>query len=178
MLHLASFIVIITDMQLERFKSDIIPLRQTLFAVALKMLQNKEDAEDVVQETLLRLWNIRGQLDSVSNTAGFAVQTTKNICIDRLRTGKSKTEIDNLHLETNEATPYSRVEQKDLLSIVNMIIDSLSELQKITIKMRDIEGYEMQEIAEITGTNISAVRMNLSRARKKVKEHFEKIVKL
>jgi RNA polymerase sigma-70 factor (ECF subfamily) len=164
-------------MQIERFKSDIIPLRQTLFAVALKMLQNREDAEDVVQETLLRLWSIRQQLDAVLNTAAFAVQTTKNICIDRLRTSREKTQIDDLNLGADIKTPYSQTETNDLIAVVKTIVENLPELQKIIIRMRDIEGYELNEIAEITATQISAVRMNLSRARKKVKETFLKITK-
>ncbi|MDR3226699.1 MAG: sigma-70 family RNA polymerase sigma factor [Prevotellaceae bacterium] len=164
-------------MQIERFKSDIITLRQTLFSVALKMLQNKEDAEDVVQETLLRLWSIRQQLDTVLNTAAFAVQTTKNICIDRLRTSKEKTQIDDYSLGADKETPYSQTETNDLIEIVKKIVENLPELQKIIIKMRDIEGYELNEIAEITATQISAVRMNLSRARKRVKETFLKITK-
>ncbi|MDR1984234.1 MAG: sigma-70 family RNA polymerase sigma factor [Prevotellaceae bacterium] len=164
-------------MELEQFKSDIISARQNLFGFALKMLQNKEDAEDVVQETLLRLWNIRRQLDSVSNAAAFAMQTVKNICIDRIRTNRQTTEISDFHLGMNKETPYSQTETKDLIDIVKTIIERLPELQKITIKMRDIDGYEIEKIAEITGTQISAVRMNLSRARKKVKECFTQIIK-
>jgi RNA polymerase sigma-70 factor (ECF subfamily) len=164
-------------MELEQFKSNIIPLRQSLFLVALKMLQNREDAEDAVQETLLRLWNIRRRLDTVSNTAAFAMQTAKNICIDRLRTDRQTTEISDFHLGANEKTPHLQTETKDLITIIQTIIEKLPELQKITIKMRDIDGYEIEKIAEITGTNISAVRMNLSRARKKVKECFMKITK-
>jgi RNA polymerase sigma-70 factor (ECF subfamily) len=159
-------------MQLEQFKSVIIPLRQTLFLVALKWLQQEEDAEDVVQETLLRLWNIRDQLDNVSNPAAFAVQTTKNTCIDRLRTHREKTEADDFHLGTNDETPYSAMERKDTVLLVKRIIERLPELQKTIIRMRDIEGYELQEIADITGTQVNAVTVNLSRARKKVRDKF------
>jgi RNA polymerase sigma-70 factor (ECF subfamily) len=165
-------------MELEKFKTNIISMRGRLFAFALKMLQNKEDAEDVVQETLLRLWNIRKQLDSVTNTAAFAMQTTKNICIDRIRTGKQITELNDMYFQTDKESPYSQTETKDLMIIVQKIIEKLPELQKITIKMRDIDGYETEQIAEITGTNTNAVRMNLSRARKKVKERFMQITKL
>ncbi|MDR2652146.1 MAG: RNA polymerase sigma factor [Prevotellaceae bacterium] len=165
-------------MELEKFKSNIIPVRQNLVACAMKMLQNKDDAEDVVQECLLRLWNIRQQLDSVSNTSAFAMQITKNICIDRLRTSKQTNEIDELNLAYHEKTPYSQVEIKDMVEFVKIIIEKLPELQKIIIKMRDIDGYEIEKIAEITGTNTTSVRMNLSRARKKVKERLIQITKL
>jgi RNA polymerase sigma-70 factor (ECF subfamily) len=163
-------------MQLERFKSDIIPLRQTLFRAALKWLQQEEDAEDAVQETLLRLWNIREQLDTVANPGAFAMQTIKNICIDRLRVHKEKTEADDFYLGAHNETPYSETEKKDEIALVKQIIEHLPELQKIIIRMRDIEGYEIKEIAEITGTQVSAVTVNLSRARKKVRERFVEIM--
>jgi RNA polymerase sigma-70 factor (ECF subfamily) len=163
-------------MQIEQFKTDIIPLRQTLFLAALKCLHQEEDAEDVVQETLLRLWNIREQLGAVSNPAAFAMQTTKNICIDRLRAYKEKTEADDFYLGAVNETPHSEMEKKDAVSIVKDIIGHLPDLQKIIIQMRDVEGYELQEIADITGTQVGAVTVNLSRARKKVREQFIKIM--
>jgi RNA polymerase sigma-70 factor (ECF subfamily) len=163
-------------MKVERFKSDIIPLRQTLLLTALKYLQQEEDAEDVVQETLLRLWNIREQLDSVVNPGAFAMQITKNSCIDRLRTAKEKTEADDFYLGADRNTPYFYLEQNDSVSIVKGIIEQLPGLQKMIIRMRDVEGYELQEIAEITGTQVGAVTVNLSRARKKVREEFMRIM--
>jgi RNA polymerase sigma-70 factor (ECF subfamily) len=164
------------NMQIERFKSDIIPLRQTLFLAALKYLQQEEDAEDVVQETLLRMWNIREQLGTIANPAAFAMQTTKNICFDRLRAYKEKTEVDDFYLGAETETPHSKMEKKDAVLLVKEIIGHLPELQKIIIQMRDVEGYELQEIADITGTQVSAVTVNLSRARKKVREQFVKIM--
>jgi RNA polymerase sigma-70 factor (ECF subfamily) len=65
-----------------------------------------------------------------------------------------------------------------MIEFVKIIIEKLPELQKIIIKMRDIDGYEIEKIAEITGTNTTSVRMNLSRARKKVKERLMQITKL
>lgn len=144
-------------MQLERFKTDIIPLRQKLFATALKWLQQEEDAEDAAQETLLRLWNIREQLDAVDNPGAFAVQTVRNICIDRLRRQKEKSTADDFHVEGDGETPYEEIERKDAVALVGRIIERLPILQQTVIRMRDMEGYELREIAEITGTQVSAV---------------------
>jgi RNA polymerase sigma-70 factor (ECF subfamily) len=162
-------------MQIERFKTDIIPLRQMLFYTALKYLQNEADAEDAVQETLLRLWKIRYQLDTVANPGAFASQTTKNICIDRLRTAKEHTEASDFYLGADNETPYSKTENNDAIAIVKRIIEQLPELQRTIIQLRDVEGYELQEIADVTGTQIGAVTVNLSRARKKVRDIFIKI---
>jgi RNA polymerase sigma-70 factor (ECF subfamily) len=160
--------------EIERFKEKIVSIRQKLYLTALKYMQQKEDAEDVVQEALLRLWNIRGQLESVSKPEAFAMQTTINICIDRLRAQRETTEATDYNLKTYSETPYSDLERKDAVHLVKQIIERLPELQKIVIRMRDVEGYELQDIAEITGTQISAVTVNLSRARKKVREEFIK----
>jgi len=159
-------------MQIERFKTDIIPLRQTLFYTALKWLQNEADAEDAVQETLLRLWKIRDQLDTVVNLKAFSSQTAKNICIDRLRAAKEHTEAIDSYLGTDNETPYSKAERNDMIAIVKKIIEHLPELQRTIIQLRDVEGYELQEIADITGTQVGAVTVNLSRARKKVRENL------
>ncbi|MDR0699368.1 MAG: sigma-70 family RNA polymerase sigma factor [Tannerella sp.] len=168
--------VIKMNMQLERFKTDIIPLRKTLFAIALKWMQQEEDAEDATQETLLRLWNIREQLDAVANPKAFAVQTVKNICIDYLRAQKEKAPVDEILTGVDHETPYSGIERKDAVALVKRIIERLPVLQQTIIRMRDIEGYELQEIAEITGTQISAVTTNLSRARKKVRDQYMKMM--
>jgi RNA polymerase sigma-70 factor (ECF subfamily) len=163
-------------MMSEHFKYDIISLRQKLLITALRLMQNEEDAEDAVQETLLRMWNIRQEMDTVVNPAAFAMQTLKNICIDRLRTRREQADIeDSLMVESFE-TPYRQMERNDMAGIVSRIIESLPELQKIIIRMRDIEGYELQEIAGIVQIHVSAVRMNLSRARKRVREQLIKIM--
>ena len=159
-------------MQLKQFKSDIVPLRQQLYFLALKWMQNEADAEDVVQETLLRLWNMHEQLDAIANPPAFAMQITKNNCIDRLRAKKDTVEIVDFLGEATNETPYSHAETNDKMEIVRQIIARLPELQRVVITMRDIEGYELQEIAEITGTQTASVTMNLSRARKKVREEF------
>ena len=141
-----------------------------LFYTALKWLQNEADAEDAVQETLLRLWKIRNQLDAVANIGAFASQTTKNICIDRLRTAKEHTETIDFYFGADNETPYSKAERNDTIAIVKKIIEHLPELQRTVIQLRDVEGYELQEIADITGTQVGTVTVNLSRARKKVRD--------
>lgn len=172
MLQIPKTIVIFVYMNLERFKSEIVSLRPKLFSFAYKMTEDKEEAEDSVQEALLRLWKMREQIDALDNPAGFAVQITKNICIDKLRIRKRTYNAEEYLIESNDNTPYQQTERENSVSIVKQIIESLPELQRLVIRMRDIEGYELTEIAEITGTDISAVRVNLSRARKKVKDRF------
>ncbi|MDR1683508.1 MAG: sigma-70 family RNA polymerase sigma factor [Candidatus Symbiothrix sp.] len=161
-------------MYLEQFKKEIIPLRQKLLAFSLKMLENKDDAEDAVQEAFLKLWNIRGQLQTIEEPDAFAMQTAKNICIDKLRSRKDTVDVSDIYMEVAGNNPHKEVENADAVAIIRRIIENLPELQRLIIRMRDIEDYELSEIAEIMGTQIAAVTMNLSRARKKVRERFLK----
>ncbi|MDR0427089.1 MAG: sigma-70 family RNA polymerase sigma factor [Dysgonamonadaceae bacterium] len=162
-------------MRITQFKTIIIPLKQKLLAFALKMMEDDAEAEDIVQEAFLKLWQMHDELDKLQNPEGFAMQMTKNICIDRIRTRKIQVAVDDFHLGVNAQTPDSVVELKDSVNVVRQIIRQLPKLQKIIIQMRDVEGYELSEIAEITGTQVDAVRTNLSRARKKVRETYMKI---
>ena len=165
-------------MELQEFKTTLVPLRDKLHNVARRILPSEADAEDAVQETYLRLWSVRAQLDDHPNVGGFAMQTIKNICIDKIRRSRANVSADNIANTEDNRTPYSYTEEKDNYSIAKKIIESLPELQRRIITMRDIEGYELKEIADITGSEVSAVTMNLSRARKKVRESFLKLNKL
>ncbi len=159
-------------MELEKFKSDVVPLRNKLQNVAKNMLANEVDAEDAVQETFLRLWNQRSQLSNHPNVGGFAMQTLKNICIDKLRAERHNVSLDGISIAGNSITPYTFTEQQDSVLIIRNIIDSLPETQRHIITLRDVDGYELGEIAAIIGSEESTVRVNLSRARKTVRDKF------
>lgn len=165
-------------MELEKFKIVAIPLREKLQCFAQNMLKDEAEAEDAVQETYLRLWKIKDQLDNHPNIGGYAMQTLKNICIDKLRVEKHNVSLDNIHIAAGTLTPYTYTEQQDNSSIIRNIIESLPYTQQRIIKMRDIEGFELEEIAQIIGSEITAVRVNLSRARKNVRDKFLGINKL
>ncbi|OJU56375.1 MAG: hypothetical protein BGN96_14655 [Bacteroidales bacterium 45-6] len=159
-------------MELEKFKSEVVSIRGKLHNQARNMLANEDDAEDAVQETYLKLWNVRSQLAQHPNVAGFAMQTLKNVCIDRLRAERIHVRLDDASIAVNSTTPYTYTEQNDSATIIRQIIDSLPETQRQIMLMRDIHEYELEEIAEITGSNPTAVRVNLSRARKAVRDKF------
>ncbi|MDU1890660.1 MAG: RNA polymerase sigma factor [Dysgonomonas sp.] len=165
-------------MELERFKSTMMPLREKLQNFARSMLTNESDAEDAVQEAYLKLWNVRSKLTSHPNVGGFAMQTLKNICIDRLRGERYNISLDHITIRESSETPYTYTEQNDSVTIVRKIIDALPETQRMVILMRDVEGYELDEIADIMGAEPTAVRVNLSRARKTVRDKFISISKV
>jgi len=162
-------------MTTEQFKIDVLPHKNKLFRLALRLLANYQEAEDTVQEVYLRLWSKRETLKELRSIEAFAITITKNLCLDKLRQKKDhKSEIENLNLEEKDKKPDEKTEMKDTLHIINKIIGELPDLQKIIIQLRDIEGYEFEEMQEILNINVNAIRVNLSRARKKVREELIK----
>lgn len=158
----------------EQFKTEVLPLRSKLLGIARKMLDNEQDCEDAVQEALLKLWSL-GSVEHCDNLAAFATTVVKNLCIDKCRVQKKMLRIDDTSWQpTANEDPYQKLEQKNTTAILHWIIEQLPTLQKKILKMKDIEEYEVDEIAQITGSNAEAVRMNLSRARKKVREEYLK----
>ena len=160
-------------MELKQFKITVLPLRAKLLNYARKLTDEPEDAEDAVQEVLLKLWNLRLELEQYRSIEAFAMTLTRNLCIDLWRSKRT----NNLSLDVVQAasptgTPERRLEIKDEIRLMHDIIDSLPNLQRTIMRMKDIEEYETDEIAEITGCGAEAIRSNLSRARKKVREIY------
>ncbi|MDR0974021.1 MAG: sigma-70 family RNA polymerase sigma factor [Prevotellaceae bacterium] len=160
-------------MELMQFKIHVLPLRKKLADYAFRLMQNSEDAEDVVQETMLRLWDRRSELDDCRNIEAFAVTMAHNLCMDGWRRKRPTTTIDLLNGSDNrQATPEQELQTKDEMTLIRHIIDSLPPLQQVILRMKDVEGYETEYIAEITGCRPEAIRMNLARARKRVRECY------
>jgi RNA polymerase sigma factor, sigma-70 family len=163
-------------MQQEQFKQEVLPLRKKLLRYAQRMLDDVEEAEDVIQEVYLKLWNIRDKLLSYDSIIALSSRITKNLCINHLRVrGRTQESLDDLAVTDEEPEPDVRLEQKDNVEHVMRLIDSLPKLQQSILRMRHVDGFEIEEIAQLTGSNVESIRVNLSRARKKVREQFFKI---
>lgn len=163
-------------MEQEQFKKEILPLREKLFLYAKRLLDNPEDAEDIMQEVFLKLWYMRGDLDHYNNVMALAVQITKHLCLNRMKVReRMEGEVGELLFISDASTPYTQLEQKDSLEHVMRLIDRLPGLQQTILRMKHVDGFEVEEIAELTGSTPEAVRMNLSRARKRVRDQFFKI---
>jgi RNA polymerase sigma factor (sigma-70 family) len=162
-------------MSQERFKAEILPIRERLFHIAQRILVEEQEAEDAVQEVLLKLWHTRDSLGNYDSPAAFATTVTKNLCLDRLKVKNRNESLEEAYYErAGNDNPYLQLERKNTTEVLQKIIENLPPLQQAIIRMKDMEEYEVEEIAEITGTNVDAVRVNLSRARKKVREEYIK----
>ncbi len=159
-------------MNIDEFKIQVLPVKNKLFRIALRYLNNNEDAEDTVQETMLRLWLHREKLSTLKSVEAFAVTITKNLCLDKLRGKKfNGGEIDENTLKT-DYNPHTSAEHSDTVSKIHEILNTLPEQQKLVLQLRDIEGYSNEEAANMLDMNIVTLRVNLSRARKKVRDEL------
>ena len=164
-------------MELDTFKSTIIPLREKLLAYTSKLAENQVETEDIVQEVFLKLWSIRDKLDGYNSVEALALKMTKNKTLDELKRKRFESQ-DKIKKTTFNAfrtasDPAMIIEYKDMADHVKRLIGMLPSLQQTIIRMKDVEGYELSEIAAITDTPIEAVRNNLSRARKRIREKLK-----
>lgn len=162
-------------MDANAFKHLFIPCNKKLFLIACRLLGNSNDAEDMVQEAYLRLWNKRDELESISNHEAYAVTVLKRICIDFIR---SKHETTNNIAETDILNGYyttDNIETDDELHHVITIMEHLPPQQKLVMRLRRINDYSMEEIEKTTGLSNINIRTLLSRARKKIREQYNHI---
>lgn len=103
------------------------------------------------------------------------MQITKHLCLNRLRV-KDRMEGDDemFRMASDQPAPDTRLELRDSFHQVLRIMQRLPDLQQTVLWMKHVEGFEVEEIASLTGSSPEAVRMNLSRARKRVKDLFIK----
>lgn len=152
------------------FLQNLTDLRHSAFRLANALLKNREEAEDVVQDILLKLWMLKDEMNEVENLKAYLLRMTRNNSLDKLKTKK----INTISLEAMENKAYYSFSveelQSDRYKRALVAICDLPEMQRTVLQMRDVEGIGYQEISNILEMEESAVRTNLSRARKKVRE--------
>lgn len=163
-------------MTTEAFKAELLPKKDKLFRLAFFLLKNREEAEDTVQEIFLKLWDLRDSLEKYNNMEAVMMTMTRNRCLDKLKTKREK--FGSLNEEVNNQPYTSPVEhsiQRDMVKQVKVFMNLLPQQQKTIFHLRDVEGLEYEEIKEITGFELNYIRVNLSRARKSIRESLLKL---
>lgn len=152
------------------FLQNLTDLRHSAFRLANALLKNREEAEDVVQDILLKLWMLKDEMNEVENLKAYLLRMTRNISLDKLKAKK----INTISLEAMENQAYYSFSveelQSDRYKRALVAICDLPEMQRTVLQLRDVEGISYQEISNILEMEEGAVRTNLSRARKKVRE--------
>ncbi len=152
-------------------------LGRKLYGFAFRILRNREEAEDVVQEIFLKLWNMKEKLGEYRNIEALTITMTRNYCIDHLRRKRNEFRGDFEHSSYGSLTvpsPHENMVMIESDSIIKAIIEQMPEGTKNIIKLHDIDGRSYEEIADDTGQNVNTIRVNISRARKFIRDEFNK----
>ena len=153
----------------------LLPDRNKLYRFAFRLLGSVEEAEDVVQDVLLKLWDKKTEWSALRNLEAWSMRMTRNLSLDRMKAQSYRRHESTAGLEVadKQMLPDKQAELNESMMQIETIINDLPEKQRMIIQLRDIEGYSYEEIAEVTGLNMSQVKVYLHRARKKIRERID-----
>lgn len=157
----------------ETFKETVFILKDEMYRFAKRFVVSNDEAEDVVQDLMMKFWQKKDELQQFGNLKSYALKSVKNECLNRLKHHEVKSGFANLQVHRSE---LYQMEVNNLKEHIINYINELPEKQKMVIHLKDVEEYEVSEIAEILEMEENAVRVNLMRARQKVKEQISKLM--
>ena len=152
-----------------------------VYVFAFRMLCNEEDAKDVVQEAFIKVWRNLSKYNTDFKFTTWLYRITANCCYDHLRKGKQQkqnVEIDQVK-HACEQLLQSNLEQKiineNLAAVITQLTHELTPKQKLVFTLKELEGFEVNEIAAITDLSPEKIKSNLYLARKNIREQLEKM---
>lgn len=165
-------------MDAESFKRKYLSFHPKLYRMAYALVENKANAEDILQDAYYKLWNKRDELPEMENPEAFCVTLVKNLCLDFLRSPRAKrreTEIEEVFTRATDSSPEKELETKEKEQQIRQLINRLPDNQRQVLRLRSINDCSINEIEQITGLSAVNIRVLLSRARKAIREQFDKL---
>lgn len=156
-------------MTAREYNSTVDTYADNIFRFALKHVKNEMSARDVVQETFTKVW-IKHEEVKFETVKSYLFTTAYHVIIDFVKKEKRSGDIEFAPERT-----YDQGIHVDVQEVLNEALDRLPEIQKTVVLLRDYEGYNYDEIAEITGLNESQVKVYIFRARKALKEYIKRL---
>ena len=159
------------------FRNDILPLKDKLFRLALRITLDSAEAEDIVQDTMIKVWNRRDEWDEIESIEAYCLTIARNLALDR----SQKAEAQNIELTpetqqmTDALTPDRKMERDEQLVLVRQLMNELPEKQRSIMQLRDVEEKSYKEIADILQLTEEQVKVNLFRARQRIKLRYNEI---
>lgn len=156
-------------MNVRQFHNQILCFSDRSFRMALSILKDENSAKDALQELMMKLWEKRGKLNDITNHQAFVLRAMRNLCLDIIRKQPHIIDIPG-NTEYAAPNPHQQTEQIDMINQIGNLIDTLPEMQRTILRMKDVEEMELKEIAQIMSMTENAVTVNLSRGRKKLRD--------
>lgn len=159
------------------FRDDVLPLKDKIFRLALRITLSRAEAEDIVQDVLIKVWNRRDDLAEVDSIEAYSLTVCRNLSLDRLQ----RKENDNVNLddapptEADDAPPDLQMIRNERIDNIKRLIERLPIPQRAAMQLRDMEGKTYKEISVITGQTEEQVKVNIFRARQYIRKQIEKI---
>ena len=160
------------------FRNDVLPLKNTLYRLALRLTLNSAEAEDIVQDTLIKVWNRRDSWDQIESIEAFSLKICRNLSLDRIKKQDNQnSSLDDANMEKPDrsSNPYEQMIQRDRVELVRKLVDELPEKQRSCMQLRDFEGKPYKEIASILDITEEQVKVNIFRARQTIKQRFQQL---
>ena len=162
------------------FQTDILPLKNELYRLALRITMNAAEAEDVVQETMMKVWNRRDQWGQIESIEAFCLTICRNLSLDKVRRMDNQTQSLDAAYDPKDlgvsSNPEEQAIQSDRIRLVRQMISQLPEKQRSCMQLRDMEGKSYKDIATILDITEEQVKVNIFRARQTIREKFKKFL--
>lgn len=168
-------------MKIENFRYDLLPLKDKLFRLALRITLHRQEAEDIVQDTLLKVWAKRHELAHVESLEAYCLTVCRNLALDRIALKDNQAERLEAHengvCHTPDLAPTAdeRMENDERMQWVARLFSQLPEKQRSVMQLRDIEGLTVAQTAAVMHISEADVKTTLCRARQTIREQFKKI---
>ncbi len=150
-----------------------------VYAFCFKMVLSRDMAQDVLQETFLRVYENRDRLLSSDSFRSWIFTIARNQCLNHLRKANRMVtlEEDAVALQPVLETPVSVLEKSEQVELVNRYLGQLKEDYREVIVLREYQNLSYEEIAAVTRTTVSAVKSKLFKARRKLADYMEPIMR-
>jgi RNA polymerase sigma-70 factor (ECF subfamily) len=156
------------------FEKLIVPASDKMYRYALSILREPDTAQDVVQECLMKIWDNRQKLPEIQSPEAWAMRITRNQCFDWVKTNRFTMYSDTDHDQADRHEADQELLVSDHLHWLEKILQALPEKQREVFHLREVEELTYQDIADVLSLSVSDVKVNLHRARTKVKEFITK----
>jgi RNA polymerase sigma factor (sigma-70 family) len=156
--------------------------KDRIFSYALWMVKNRQDAEDITQEILLKIWEHAENVKKESFSA-WVIRVTHNLSIDYIRKRKVRTKYEQPQYEDAPEPPDRDNPKSDILNLAHIslfdkkltdALNELPELQRRALILYEIQGLKYREISEVLEIPINSVKVNIFRAREGLQKLLEK----
>ena len=158
-----------------KFRSLVKKHEHQVYTLAVYLLRDRSEAEDVAQETYMKLWNNLDRID-YDRAAAWLMKVTRNACLDRLRKRRPQTEISDYHLGSEQVQePGEAFEQAQLGSWLRGAIGNLKEPYRSLVVLRDVQQNSYRDVAQTLELSLDQVKVYLHRARRQLRENLQEV---